>query len=162
MPPKRSPDKKKTAPAEEEVLSVLSRLQELYREYESVAAPLRDCTGRADCCRFRLTGETPHLTLPEALLAWREWKRTGRTKISLPEDGSCPFLNRESRCLIYQARPFACRTHFCVAAGGALPRKSVQPFIHKLEDMDYELKGNGPSRLPDFITRLSKSEGRSK
>lgn len=26
----------------------------------------RFCTGAADCCRFRLTGETPHVTLGEA------------------------------------------------------------------------------------------------
>lgn len=27
----------------------------------------RSCTGVADCCRFRLTGETPHVTLGEAV-----------------------------------------------------------------------------------------------
>ena len=29
----------------------------------------RSCTGVADCCRFRLTGETPHVTLGEAWMA---------------------------------------------------------------------------------------------
>ena len=36
----------------------------------------RFCTGAADCCRFRLTGETPHVTLGEAWVAWKAWFRT--------------------------------------------------------------------------------------
>lgn len=34
----------------------------------------RSCTGVADCCRFRLTGETPHVTLGEAWMAWKAWR----------------------------------------------------------------------------------------
>ncbi|MFR1412077.1 MAG: hypothetical protein ACLSUW_07085 [Akkermansia sp.] len=34
----------------------------------------RFCTGAADCCRFRLTGETPHVTLGEAWVAWKAWR----------------------------------------------------------------------------------------
>ena len=158
MPDKR-PRKKDTAalPDPSKTTEVLEQLRALYREYESTSIPARLCSGRADCCRFRLTGETPHVTLPEALLVWQTWKKTGRTRVSLPEDGSCPCLNREGRCMVYEGRPFACRTHFCVEAGGALPRKMVQHLIDRLEDLDYTLRGQGAARLPDALLRLSRN-----
>lgn len=87
----------------------------------------RFCTGAADCCRFRLTGETPHVTLGEAWVAWKAWRASGRTRLELPPDGSCPFLSGQGRCMIYEGRPLACRTHFCVPAGGALPRRCNAP-----------------------------------
>ena len=61
----------------------------------------RFCTGAADCCRFRLTGETPHVTLGEAWVAWKAWRASGRTRLELPPDGSCPFLSGQGRCMIY-------------------------------------------------------------
>ena len=96
----------------------------------------RFCTGAADCCRFRLTGETPHVTLGEAWVAWKAWRASGRTRLELPPDGSCPFLSGQGKCMIYEGRPLACRTHFCVPAGGALPRREVIDLIHALEDID--------------------------
>ena len=48
----------------------------------------RFCTGAADCCRFRLTGETPHVTLGEAWVAWKAWRASGRTRLELPPDGN--------------------------------------------------------------------------
>ncbi|MFR4417610.1 MAG: hypothetical protein ACLT8E_09710 [Akkermansia sp.] len=38
------------------------------------------CTGVADCCRFRLTGETPHVTLGEAD-GLKVWRAAGRTRV---------------------------------------------------------------------------------
>ncbi len=115
----------------------------------------RACAGLADCCRFRLTGETPHVTLGEAWVAWKAWKAAGRIKVELPADGACPFLNGQGRCMIYEGRPLACRTHFCMAAGGALPRREVIDLIHALEDIDAALGGDGAARLPDAVKRLS-------
>lgn len=116
----------------------------------------RSCAGTADCCRFRLTGETPHVTRGEAWVAWKAWRAAGRTRVELPRDGSCPFLNGQGRCMIYEGRPLACRTHFCLAAGGALPRRDVIDLIHALEDLDAALGGDGASRLPEAVERLSR------
>jgi hypothetical protein len=97
----------------------------------------RNCTALTTCCRFKLTGETPYLTKGEALVAARAWKTTGRGR--MPEsgkDGSCPMLEQKTgRCLIYEARPFGCRTHFCRAAGGPYARREVVDLIHRLEDL---------------------------
>lgn len=116
----------------------------------------RFCTGAADCCRFRLTGETPHVTLGEAWVAWKSWRAAGRTRLELPPDGSCPFLSGQGKCMIYEGRPLACRTHFCVSAGGTLPRREVIDLIHALEDIDAALGGQGASRLPEAVERLSR------
>lgn len=116
----------------------------------------RSCTGVADCCRFRLTGETPHVTLGEAWMAWKAWRAAGRTRVELPPDGSCPFLNGQGKCMIYQGRPLACRTHFCMSAGGALPRREVIDLIRALEDIDVVLGGGGATRLPEAVERLSR------
>lgn len=116
----------------------------------------RFCTGAADCCRFRLTGETPHVTLGEAWVAWKAWRASGRTRLELPPDGSCPFLSGQGRCMIYEGRPLACRTHFCVPAGGALPRREVIDLIHALEDIDAALGGDGAAGCPEAVERLSR------
>jgi hypothetical protein len=55
------------------------------------------------------------------------------------------------RCLIYQARPFGCRTHFCEAAGGPYSRREVLDLIRRLERVDAKLGGNGPRPLPDAV-----------
>lgn len=98
----------------------------------------RNCTALTTCCRFKLTGETPYLTKGEALVAARAWKATGRGRLpeAGKEDGACPMLEQKTgRCLIYEARPFGCRTHFCKAAGGPYARREVKDLIYKLEDL---------------------------
>ena len=55
------------------------------------------------------------------------------------------MLHRETgNCLIYDARPFGCRTHFCAAAGGPFARTEVLDLIRRLEHVDLVLNGNGP------------------
>ncbi|MDB6069573.1 MAG: hypothetical protein JWL81_744, partial [Verrucomicrobiales bacterium] len=108
----------------------------------------RNCTGISDCCRFRLTGQTPFLTRGEALIARQAARAAGRKKLTFPADGSCPLLGPEGRCTIYHSRPFACRTHFCEAAGGPYSRKEVRDLIHELEAIDQRLGGSGGSGLP--------------
>ncbi|UQT43654.1 hypothetical protein M5E88_13415 [Akkermansia muciniphila] len=41
-------------------------------------------------------------------------------------------------------------------AGGALPRREVIDLIHALEDIDAALGGDGASRLPEAVERLSR------
>lgn len=108
----------------------------------------RQCTGRAECCRFRLTGRTPFLTRGEALVAMQASRAAGRKKLPLPADRSCPMLGPDGRCTIYLSRPFACRTHFCEPAGGPWPRRDVRDLIHELEAIDQKLGGSGGSGLP--------------
>jgi Fe-S-cluster containining protein len=109
----------------------------------------RDCIRRTECCQFKLTGRTPMLTRGEALAAAAALRASGRK--GLPEvvspTGACPMLDRNGRCLIYEARPFGCRTHFCAAAGGPYSRREVLDLIRRLEEIDARLAGDGPKPL---------------
>ena len=112
----------------------------------------RQCLRRSECCQFKLTGLIPYLTKGEALLAARAWRATGRKILPNDTDGACPLLDRTSgKCLIYADRPFACRTHFCLAAGGPLARGEVLDLIRRLETLDARLGGDGPRTLPGAV-----------
>lgn len=54
-------------------------------------------------------------------------------------------------CLIYEDRPFGCRTHFCSAAGGPIARREVLDLIRRLEHVDFALNGDGPHPLQDAV-----------
>jgi Fe-S-cluster containining protein len=108
----------------------------------------RACQARTECCRFRLTGQTPYLTKGEALVAAKGFRGTGRKELPEADDGACPLLKRETgRCMIYVDRPFGCRTHFCETAGGSYPRKHVLDLIRRLEEVDRRLGGDGPRKI---------------
>ena len=123
----------------------------------------RDCIGRAECCQFKLTGKTPFLTRGEALLAAEALRAGGRTELPHANDGICPLLDRTTlRCLVYDARPFGCRTHFCKAAGGPYPRGDVQDLIHRLEEIDRALGGDGAQRLHHAVAHALKQSARQR
>ena len=126
---------------------------ELQAIYAALAArPLeRACTMRTECCQFRLTGKTPMLTKGESLYAAIGVRASGRKKLPPREDGACPMLGRQGRCIIYQYRPFGCRTHFCAAAGGPYPRKHVADLIQRLEALDEQLGGDGPRPIQGAV-----------
>ena len=112
----------------------------------------RNCTRRTECCHFKLTGRTPYLTKGEALIAAKALRATGRKSLPENADGSCPMLQQETgHCLIYENRPFGCRTHFCTAAGGSIARRDVLDLIRRLEDIDQRLNGDGPHTLQSAI-----------
>jgi len=112
----------------------------------------RQCIARTQCCQFRLTGLTPELTKGEALLAAIAVRATGRKELPEREDGACPLLQPDTgRCLIYADRPFGCRTHFCEAAGGLIPRKRILDLIRRLEEVDRDLGGDGPHQIEAAI-----------
>jgi uncharacterized protein len=134
-----------------DALAEAEKVRAVYAEWE--ATPLkRNCTGIAQCCHFSLTGKTPYITRGEAILAAKAWKATGRKSIPTASNGACPFLVN-SRCAIYQHRPFGCRTHFCQAAGGPAPRALVRHLIQQLEDIDRKLGGDGGVNFPTAVTR---------
>ena len=104
----------------------------------------RSCMRRKECCHFKLTGRTPLLTKGEAILAAAALRQTGRTRLPSAASGVCPMLNVVTGdCLIYESRPFGCRTHFCAAAGGPYARSEVLDLIRRLEDLDHRLGGDG-------------------
>jgi uncharacterized protein len=106
-----------------------------------------------ECCHFKLTGRTPYLTRGEAFLAARALRATGRTQLPKNPTGACPMLDSASgNCLIYDSRPFGCRTHFCAVAGGPYARREVIDLIRRLEVIDAEVGGSGPRLLQPAIT----------
>lgn len=132
--------------------SLIDEVRSIYRDL--AARPIeRDCQLRMECCHFKLTGKTPFLTRGEATLAARALKATGRKSLPPRNDGACPLLDHsKSRCLIYEDRPFACRTHFCAAAGGPYARREVVDLIRRLETIDGQLGGDGPHALPQAVS----------
>ncbi|MFZ4776605.1 MAG: YkgJ family cysteine cluster protein [Terrimicrobiaceae bacterium] len=110
---------------------------------ELAARPItRNCTLVTECCQFKLTGKTPHLTKGEALVAAQAVKASGRRTLAVRKDGACPLLDPfTSRCIIYASRPFGCRTHFCAAAGGPYSRREVADLIQRLEIINEGLDG---------------------
>lgn len=129
----------------------LDQVRAVYRALEERKIE-RHCTALARCCSFRANGRTPFLTKGEALVAARAWRASGRREISVPPDGSCPFLGATGRCGIYEARPFGCRTHFCEAAGGPHARGEVRDLIQRLEEIDLGLGGTGGVNLVTAVT----------
>ena len=130
----------------------LDAVAAVYRDL--AARPVtRACTLRTECCRFQLTGMVPYLTRGEALVAARALRRTGRVKAPSRDDGACPLLDGDGRCLVYESRPFGCRTHFCSTAGGPYQRTEVLDLIRRLEEIDARLGGDGPRPLPDALVR---------
>lgn len=131
--------------------TALEEVRAVYRDL--TARPIeRDCQLRTECCHFKLTGKTPYLTKGEALLAARALKAGGRKTLPSRSDGACPLLDPQTfRCLVYDSRPFGCRTHFCAAAGGPYTRREVIDLIRRLETVDTTLGGEGPRALPGAV-----------
>jgi Fe-S-cluster containining protein len=131
----------------ETLASAIAEVRAVYQELARRPVQ-RSCIARTECCQFQLTGQTPHLTKGEALLAAKAFRATGRKELPEADDGACPMLARKSgKCMIYTDRPFACRTHFCEAAGGPYARKEVVDLIRRLEDLDARLRGDGPRKI---------------
>jgi Fe-S-cluster containining protein len=133
-------------------------LQRALNEVRKVYADLslrpieRNCVRVKECCHFKLTGRTPYLTKGEALLAARALRTTGRTQLPENATGACPMLDSASgNCLIYESRPFGCRTHFCAGAGGPYARREVIDLIRRLEAVDESLGGTGARLLENAI-----------
>ena len=130
--------------------AALEEVRAVYRDLET--RPIeRACTRLTECCQFKLTGRTPQLTKGEAVLAAKALRASGRKIMPERDDGACPMLRENGACLIYQDRPFGCRTHFCAAAGGPYARAEVLDLIRRLEAVDARLEGCGPRALPAAV-----------
>lgn len=135
----------------EKLRTALAEVRQVY--VDLAQRPIeRNCTRLAECCHFKLTGRTPYLTKGEAVVAAKAFLASGRKSLAENADGSCPMLQQETgNCLIYESRPFGCRTHFCAAAGGPMARRDVLDLIRRLEDVDMMLNGDGPRPLQNAV-----------
>ena len=127
-----------------------AEIKAIYAELERRPVE-RDCTRLTECCQFHLTGRTPMLTKGEAVFAAQGVRASGRKKLPAREDGACPLLGSNGRCMIYAHRPFGCRTHFCAAAGGPWPRKELSDLIQRLDTLDEALGGDGPRPIQGAV-----------
>jgi Fe-S-cluster containining protein len=143
---------KRRALPEQDLQRALNAVREVYADLSR--RPIeRNCLRVKECCHFKLTGRTPYLTKGEALLAARAVRATGRTQLPENAAGACPMLDSANgNCLIYEARPFGCRTHFCATAGGPYARREVIDLIRRLEAIDVEVGGSGPRSLTSAIS----------
>ncbi len=136
----------------EKLRTALAEVRQVYLDLAQKPIQ-RNCVRKTECCQFKLTGRTPYLTKGEALIAAKALRATGRKSLPEKTDGSCPMLQQETgNCLIYEDRPFGCRTHFCAAAGRPIVRREVLDLIRRLEDVDLSLSGNGPHPLQNAVT----------
>jgi Fe-S-cluster containining protein len=129
-------------------------LDEVRQIYADLAARSidRNCVRLKECCHFKLTGRTPYLTKGEAVVAAKALRATGRKALPTNPSGACPLLDLQTGdCLIYDSRPFGCRTHFCAAAGGPYSRREVIDLIRQLEAVDESLGGTGSRLLQNAI-----------
>lgn len=136
------------------VQKLQSAIAEVRQVYVDLAQrPIeRNCVRQTECCHFKLTGRAPYLTKGEAIVAAKALRATGRKSLLESPSGACPMLESiTGTCLIYQDRPFGCRTHFCAAAGGPVARREVLDLIRRLEDVDLALNGNGPRTLQSAV-----------
>jgi len=138
----------------ESLRGALRAVERVYADVDALPVE-RNCVARTRCCRFRLTGRTPMLTLGEALVAARAVRAGGRREVpesADPASGRCPLLGSGDRCTIYAARPLGCRTHFCGEAGGPVPRRAVAGMIRQLEEIEEGLRGRvEPRPLADAV-----------
>jgi uncharacterized protein len=131
--------------------TALEEVREIYADLAKRPVD-RNCVRLKECCHFKLTGRTPYLTKGEALVAAQALRATGRKTLPTNPTGACPLLDDATGdCLIYEARPFGCRTHFCAAAGGPYSRREVIDLIRRLEAIDESLGGTGPRILQNAI-----------
>jgi Fe-S-cluster containining protein len=141
----------KTSDPRRETEEAVAAVRKVYAEL-AANPPERNCTLLTECCRFQITGMTPMLTKGEALTAAKAVRAAGRKELTKRDDGACPLLHPfTSRCMIYEGRPFGCRTHFCEAAGGPYERREVIDLIRRLEEIDERLGGDGPREITAAI-----------
>ena len=101
------------------------------------ALPERNCTGRAACCQFAVTGREPFVTVMEMDVILQELARQGRKVPPPRKDLGCPLLTADGLlCSVYEARPLGCRTFFCREAGGPATAREMRDAVHALNALE--------------------------
>lgn len=138
----------------------MSAAREVYA-LVAAALPERDCTRRTRCCQLQDTGNEPVVTMAELDLVLAELKRQGRGIPPPRPDGACPLLARDGAgCLVYEARPLGCRTHFCREAGGAVPARAVREAVQRLNQVEESERPSRRGARPLRAALESRRKGR--
>lgn len=150
----------------------LAELEALYAEVDGLVDGF-GCDASTDCCRFGVTGREPYPTAVELALLARAVRARGglpkRRALPTVDERRCDLLSDEGRCLVYEARPFGCRTFFCERARGpagegvrALPRREIQDLARRIADLSSRASpaDPGPRPLSRATSSLSGSSRR--
>jgi Fe-S-cluster containining protein len=126
---------------------LLAELQALYREVDARFGGW-SCPASTECCRFGLTRLEPYVTSIEYLAVLTAIGRRGgklqarRKALPLADSGvrderTCPLLDRDGRCSVYEDRPLGCRTYFCHRASEASPvsRAEVLEMVRRVQEL---------------------------
>ncbi|MBQ9041461.1 MAG: YkgJ family cysteine cluster protein [Eggerthellaceae bacterium] len=121
-------------------ISNLSRLEliELHRAIGQLNQPRDIFSGRGthvgcgECCSRILPMTEQEANVLRKAVA----DRSIQLRPEMAEiDFTCPLLSDDKTCMVYDVRPFICRTYSCtVHAAGGMPVK--HPFHHKVEFVD--------------------------
>ena len=136
----------------------LAELEALYAEASGLTHGF-GCDASTDCCRFGVTGREPYPTAVELALLARAVRARGgvpkRRSLPTVAERRCDLLSDEGRCLVYEARPFGCRTFFCERARGpagedvrALPRREIQELSRRISDLSARAFPSDPGPRP--------------
>ena len=120
----------------------IDRLQSIYDDFDSQAAPYRQAAACRKGCAFCCTeAGSIHITtleglaIGEAMARFAKPRRTAVKKalakeMKRREQGmvsACPFLMKNKGCMIYAVRPFACRRVYSLETC----RKGSPPVLHR-------------------------------
>lgn len=146
-------------------------LTEVYRDADALYAGF-SCPASTECCRFGITGREPYVTSIELYAVQRaiaarggarSWKRApvvgrdpdGRStaRVALPviaEEHTCPLLDANGRCAVYEARPLGCRTFFCdrAEAGSKVKQREVNALVRRIQDIALAHEPGGDKGRP--------------
>lgn len=106
------------------------------------------CPTSGRCCQLSTTGRSPWLWPSEWWLLEDHLQGAGRAVPGPRGDGGCCFLDEAgTRCTVYEARPFGCRTYFCEQGRGpTLPGLSTHRLLDELAGINVAAEAPGAPR----------------
>jgi uncharacterized protein len=136
----------------EETHDALVELRALYAGVDALHR-LRSCPSSTDCCRFGVTGREPYPTAIELAELERAVRARGglpkRRNLPVASERRCTFLGDDGKCLVYEARPFGCRTFFCERAEGPpVSRDEIARVSRAIQDLSQRFAPRDPGPRP--------------
>jgi hypothetical protein len=107
------------------------------------------CPATAECCQLTVTKREPWLWPSEWRLILEHLRRARRPLPPPRPDGACPFLDAAgTRCTVYEARPFGCRTFFCHRITGpkAQPGQRTHALLDRLAALNVAVQPDAAPR----------------
>ena len=91
---------------------------------------------------------------------WAAIRASGRKRLPESVSGACPLLHPQTkRCLVYDGRPFGCRTHFCAAAGGPYERLALALLYARRTRASLDSAGRAVAPGGDDVVAFLADEG---